>query len=581
MRPLAALSLLALFVSTNEVNAMIIAQNGKSRYTIVISQEASPSEVRAAGELQRFLREISGAELPIAIDDQKVSGPLILVGQSKPLAALRPGIRFVSLGNEGFTIKTVGPHLILAGGRLRGSMYAVYSFLEDQLGCRWYSSKISFIPQRKTVKVGALSITHKPRLAYREPFYTDAFDDDWAARNKANGHHQKLDEQRGGKVSYSHFVHTFSVLVPPGKYFQDHPEYFSEVNGKRIAQDAQLCLTNPDVVRIATDTVLHWIAESPEATIFSVSQNDCHGFCTCANCKALDDREGSHAGTMIAFVNAVAEQVEKKYPDKLIDTLAYQYTRKPPKTIVPRKNVLVRLCSIECCFSHPLETCPVNASFRDDIVGWSKKTNRLYIWDYVTDFPHYIMPFPNWDVLAPNIRFFVNHGVEGIFEEGNYSAGGGGEMAELRAYVLAKLLWNPDANPEAMMKDFVHGYYGAAWQPIWNYLNLSRRQVHNPGMHMNIWAKPDAPYLTDVFIDRSEELFDWAERLAANDKDLLLRVQVARLPIRYVRINRRREPNRDQMIDQFGAMAKAAGITNLREWQPQSLDEVLSGWRKG
>jgi hypothetical protein len=560
---------------------MTIAQDGSSRYTIVIAAQASPSERHAAEELQSFLKQISGATIPVVGDDQEIAGPMILVGGSEQLARVAPDLDVAPLGDEGFVIKTVGPHLALAGGRLRGSMYVVYTFLEDYLGCRWYSSKVSKIPKRKAVRIDAIDRAERPAFAYREPFYTDAFDADWAARNKANGNRHQLDEARGGKISYSHFVHTFYQLVPPDRYYDEHPEYFSLVGGERKREGAQLCLTNPDVLRIATETVMKWIEQAPGATIFSVSQNDCFGPCECPNCKAIDDREGSHAGSLLAFVNALAEQVEKRYPDKLIDTLAYQYTRKPPKTIRPRRNVLVRLCSIECCFSHPLATPgdEVNAAFVKDIEGWSQLTDRLYVWDYVTDFRHYILPFPNWDVLAPNLRFFRDHGVEGVFEEGNYSAGGGGEFAELRAYVLAKALWNPNVDQEAVMADFLKGYYGKGWRPLLEYITMLRDKVRRDNIHMSIWVGPDAPYLTDEIIDRAEHLFDRAEILAEND-DVRERIRIARLPIRYVLISRRPDAaNRERLIDEFEAVAKRAGITNISEGR--TLDDWLAGVRGG
>ena len=115
-------------------------------------------------------------------------------------------------------------------------------------------------------------------------------------------------------------------------------------------------MTNPDVIRIATAEIRKRIQEHPEAMIFSVSQNDWRNYCTCEKCRKLAEEEGSQAGPLLHFVNAIANDVAKDYPDKIIDTLAYQYTRKPPKHVKPAPNVAIRLCSIECCFTHPLET---------------------------------------------------------------------------------------------------------------------------------------------------------------------------------------------------------------------------------
>ena len=545
---------------------LVIADGDASDYRIVLSREASPSEEHAANELQAFLREITGAELPVVTDETPADSREIILGDNSHLRALNTKIDWDELGNEGFTLRTVGENVVIAGGRLRGTMYGVYTLLEDYLGCRWLSSKVSHIPKLDRIEIGAIDDTQAPILEYREPFYTDAFDADWAARNKANSNSARLDAGRGGKVAYAHFVHTFYPLMSPSEFFAEHPEYYSEIDGKRTHERAQLCLTNPEVVKIATERVRKWIENAPTATIFSVSQNDWRGWCQCQECAAIDEHEGSHSGTMLHFVNQIAEAIEKDYPDKAIDTLAYQYTRKPPKHIKPRPNVIVRLCSIECCFSHPLETCEMNATFKEDIEGWSEVSDRLYIWDYVTNFSHYIQPFPNFDVLKPNIQFFVNHGVKGIFEEGNYSGGGGGELAELRAYVMAKALWNPDYDVQKAMNEFLEGYYCAAADPIRAYIDMLHQKVRDDNIHMTIRAKPDSEFLASEIVQRAEELFDEAERLA-DDEDVLHRVQVARLPMQYVRISTLPEddPKRAAIIDNFFKVVDKAGITNISE----------------
>ncbi len=575
---LAVASILSIAALTSALPAITIVRDGRSDYTIILDSGASLSEQSAARELQRFLKEISGCDLPIS---PSPTSRMILVGGGEALKKVEPGLDISSLGEDGFVIRTKGPHLILSGGKQRGTLYAVYTFLEDYLGCRWYSSKVSRIPTQENISLSSIDVTQKPLLEYREPFYSGAFDGDWAARNKANGNSARLEERHGGKVRYSHFVHTFYSLVPPDKYFGEHPEYFALVKGERRRDNAQLCLTNPEVVRIVVEGVKRWIAQDPEANIYSVSQNDCGGWCECPDCKALDDREESHMGSLLTFVNQVAGEIEKEHPDKAIDTLAYQYTRKPPKTVRPRRNVIIRLCSIECCFSHPLESCPTNASFREDAAGWAKVAPRLYVWDYVTNFGNYVMPYPNLDVLKSNIQFFVKHNVKGIFEQGNYSGGGGGEMAELRAYILAKLLWNPDADVEALKRDFLEGYYGKAAPPIARYIEMIHKKVRDENIHAHIWTGPNAAYLSEDILAQAEALFDEAEKLAENP-EILRRVEIARLPVWYARIMRPGLPNAEKLklLDKFMDVASKAGIDQIREgrhvsdWQRQLRDEL-------
>jgi len=167
------------------------------------------------------------------------------------------------------------------------------------------------------------------------------------------------------------------------------------VNGARSTNQAQLCLSNPQLRDFVVERVKQWLRESPDATIVSVSQNDCFGACECAECRKAAETDGSPAGPLLEFVNYIAEKIEPDFPNVAVDTLAYQYTRKPPRTPRPRPNVIVRLCSIEANFRQPLDS-PSNAAFADDLRAWAERADRLYVWDYVTDFPNYVQPHPNW-----------------------------------------------------------------------------------------------------------------------------------------------------------------------------------------
>jgi hypothetical protein len=284
----------------------------------------------------------------------------------------------------------------------------------------------------------------------------------------------------------------------------------------------------------------------------------------------VDQAEGTPCGTLLEFVNAVAQDIEKDFPTLRIDTLAYQYTRQRPKTVNPRPNVIIRLCSIECCFAHPLDQCPSNRNkkFLADMKAW-QGAPTLFVWDYTTNFRAYQQPFPNFDVLQENVKFFRAHGVTGLFEQGNYSMGGCGEMEPLRAYVLAKLLWNPDCDLEKHITEFLNGYYGKSAPKIREYMDLLHAQVRGKDVHSTIFDKPDAPYLTDAFLMGAEKIFDTAEKLAESE-EVRFRVQVARLSVQYVLLatNRVQGEARERMLQQFAAVVKRAGITELQEGRP-------------
>jgi hypothetical protein len=280
---------------------------------------------------------------------------------------------------------------------------------------------------------------------------------------------------------------------------------------------------------------------------------------------------------MVRFVNAIAEKLEPDFPNIRFDTLAYQYTRKPPKTLRPRRNVIVRLCSIECCFAHPLATCASeeNRRFRDDIVAWQPVAPKLYVWDYTTDFGHYLQPFPNFDALQQNVQFFVRHGVAGLFEQGNYSGGGHGEMEPLRAYLLAKLLWNPNTDVQKHQREFLAAYYGKAARQLTAYLELLESQVRDGKTHAHIFDSSKRPYLNAEFLEAADRLLARAEETAENDA-VRSRVQIARLPIWYVQLatDRLQGQARADLLSRFLEVARKAGVSNVSE------SRSLEDWAK-
>ncbi len=553
-------------MSVTPSDSIVLAESGSTDYVIVIADDAPEPVAYAAEELGKFLHESTGAELEIRSDSGPPAPKEIMIGPSRHTRADALGAVPSDLGAEEFVIKTFRGHVVISGGPPRGTLYGVYEFLDRFVGCRWFTKDVSRVPKHEALTLGNIDVRRRPTLEYREPYFREFFDGDLCARNRCNSSASDLDTRHGGKVKYGTFVHTFETLLPVAEHFAEHPEWYSMIDGKRTDDHTQLCLTNPEVLDLVIEGVRKWIRDMPDATIFSVSQNDWTNPCACENCKAIDESEGGHSGTMLHFVNKVAEAIEEESPHIAIDTLAYWYTRKPPKTVRPRPNVIIRLCSIECCFAHPLDSCPENASFVDDIRQWSKITDRLYVWDYVTNFHNYIMPWPNFNVLGPNVRFFANHSVIGLFEQGNYSPGGGGEMADLRAYVLGRLLWDQNVDEKAVRAEFLDGVYGNAAQHVEEYLDLIHEPVADPDMHIHIFCDVDSPHLTGNMILKADMALSKAERAAESDA-IKRRIELLRLPLDYVGIRRMpaEDAERRHLLDRFVAVAKREGITNVSE----------------
>ncbi len=569
---------------TSQPEATLIAEEGEARMTIVVSANASPSTRYAAEELQHFLGKITGAQMPLVTDDAPSAPSEIWVGDSQRLRNANILIDYEVFGPEGYVIRTRGRHIFIAGGEPRGTLYGVYGFLEDHLGCRWFTPEVSSIPEAPTLAVLPIDEVRRPVLEYREPFVYECFDGDWAARNRMNSSAARLEEHHGGKITYHGFVHTFEALVPPDVYFDEHPEYFSLVNGARLKGRSQLCCTNPEVIDIVTNEVRRWMRENPQATVFSVSQNDWHNYCECADCTALAEEEGSQMAPVLQLVNHVAREVATEFPGKLVDTLAYQYTRRPPQTMRPEPNVIIRLCSIECDFAHPFNerTTAENRAFCNDLESWAEIANRLWVWNYNTSYAHYLVPFPNLRVRGPNIRYMIENNVRGIFEQDVYNTPHG-QWSTLSGYLGAKLLWNPNYDEDVAIKEFLQGVYGEAATPMSLYIDLMHDAVNEPGTSMDIWIGPDAPFFTDALFERADRLFDVAERAVAECPETLERVRIARMPVDYSIIERTRamsagafvidhetytvqtDPGFRQRAERFFDTAERHGLRVIRE----------------
>ena len=564
---------------------------GKTEYVIVVPTEATPVEQTAAKELQQYLSQVTGATLSIVVEkDVPAETPLIVLGACQRLKGLLPGVDLHSLGHDGIVMKTVGRNLVLAGRAPRGTLYAVYTFLEDVVGCRWWTSTESSIPKKPTLTVPQLDIAYAPPLRYREAYYRDAFQGVFAARSKCNGHAARIPDEYGGHYRFAGFVHTFFPLLPPDKYFAQHPEWYSEINGKRVTERAQLCLTNDEMRRELTRNALARLRKDPGAGIISISQNDWHGRCECEKCKAVEDEEGSPSGPLLRFVNAVAEEIEKEFPDVLVETLAYQYTRQPPLHVKPRRNVIIRLCSIECSFVEPLGEGPQNEAFRNDIEGWSRVAPQLFVWDYVTNFANYILPHPNLRVLAPNIRFFVKHNVIGLFEQGD-SQCAIGDFVRMRAWLLAHLMWDPRRDEKALVREFLDGYYGAAAPHLQQYLDLINDTAERSDVYLRCFMRDTSPWLTTDVLNQATQLFQKAEKAVADDPVLSQRVRRERLPLDHVWLNRydllrRRSRLKGERFigpfdpvaatEEFIRLAHECNVGSFREGHPfAELEEAL------
>ncbi len=549
------------------MSSYIIAEGGESDFHIVNHRYSDETVRFAASQLQKYLLASTGAVIPYFSDKCPKRSPEIRIG---------PGVRGETeaeqgLHSEGFCIRGDGENISITGFTSRGVLYGVYRFLELFCDIRFFTKEVEEIPRRETLKICLEGeIREEPAFEMRDAYFRFAFDGDFAAKCHFNSSLCDLSAAKGGRMKWFNCHHSFDDLVPARIWFEEHPEYFSLVKGERIP-NGQLCLTNPEVKRIALETLRRWIRENPECTVFSVAQNDNRRRCQCPECLALEEAEGSPAGPIIHFVNDLADAIREEAPNVLLHTFAYQYSLPAPKKVVARDNVIVRLCSIRCRFDKPfqeyaaLEPNGVEAEFVQALSDWKHHAKLLYVWDYASSFRNYLQPFFHFHTMAKNIRFFAENGVRGVLEQGNFSYGGGACGDDLKIYLIGRLLWNPDTDIDREADRFLQAVYGpGAAEKMKEYFTLME-QACSQGP-LVIFQYPDAPYLSDELIEACDRMFQEAEDLAENEV-FRRRIQKERLAIRYLTITRMELGicGRDTLVDEFLRDVKSHGLTEVME----------------
>lgn len=545
---------------------LVLSENHNSTYSIVLPANPTKLESRSAVVLQDYFKRVTGKQLPV-VSEGKPTTNAIYIGATNKAGQVVMG----KLPNEGYRIQVSGNDLVIAGGSGKGLIYGVYTFIDKYMGCHKVADAPAVMPASDKVTVPVdLKEDGKPEFVYRESYYSASHDAEYLEWNQL----QRFEDLWGL------WGHSYNKLVPAATWFKTHPEYYAQVKGVR--QPSQLCLSNEAVLQIVTDELRKRMADNPDAMYWSVSPNDDIGYCECDKCRATDEAEGSHAGSLIAFVNKVATA----FPDKKITTLAYAYTHKAPHTR-PASNVYVFLSNIDAYRDKPIAQEPSAAAFRKDVDEWHALTPNLFLWDYVTQFTNYLAPFPNLLTLQPNMQYYKEHGIVGVFAQG--SGDTYGEWAELRSYLLAKLFQDVHADVRVLTESFLEDYYSRAGAKfllqyigqLHGNLSESERKLDIYGNPVNEWNS----YLTPANLDGYSQIFDAAEGAVEQNPVYAERIVRARLPIEYTVLQQSRffgirkygiylkneqgewvvNPKISAMVKRFVANCKKANVTELSE----------------
>lgn len=544
-----------------------LVSRGKTNYSIVMPEKPTPVDKTAANQLSTYLNKSTGADFEIIKENlYNAEKPAILLGNTKRTGKYLTGFKYDSLGRDGIIIKTFNKDIVLTGGEPAGILNAVVTFLEEQVGVRWWTATEEDVPQHKTLKIKKLNTVFVPKLQIRHnwsmemeamqpytgPEVSDEQSDIFSIHLKNNGkggmtNNYLPDELGGSNTIFG--AHTVPLtFLKAEQYFGKHPDWYGLVKGERIAH--QVCWTNKEMRKQLIENVLQFLREHPKVTVVSVSQNDGGNPCECPECTAIVQNEETQMGPILDGVNAVADAVAKEFPNVLVESLSYYYSQKCPKNMKAKDNVLVRICTYEQTMNKPLTESDYNKDNRDNLLEWGEHAKNLFVWNYVTDFAHYMYPQPNLFALAPNLRFFIEHNVKGVFMQGDVHCQTG-DFQHLRAWFVSQLLWNPYQDDKRLIKEFCDGYYGKAGRYVYDWIDTMCNAAYASPNFIGIY-NGDLSFLTLDAMNKGYDLWNKAESAVKEDPVKARRVKRARLSFDLASI-----VSRERLTEE----AKVAGIT--------------------
>ncbi len=487
---------------------IVLVNKGKPNACIVVGTAPSSAAQKAADELQGFIKRITGVQLLLVSDTNSGSGIRIYVGQSAAMkAASEMGIKIPSgltyqFDDEGYVIAADNKQLILAGNETEpymGTYYAVYDFLHS-LGCRWYMPGEfgEVLPKLDTIKAAQGIRVVRPDMRVRDVWYSGHLVQtpqqqtdftDWRRRNRLvrSGFwmHCMLPE---AIYLQNPVDDSTKRLLPKDKYFTTHPEYYA-LNADGTRSPDFLCVSNPDAIQAAADTVMQYFRDNPNAFSFAFSPPDAPVLCNCENCKrAMHDGFGGEgfgdvSDPYFGMVFKIADMVRKVYPERWIISMAYYNRCRPPEGVDGKHpNVLIQYAFIQQCSIHSYDDqdCWTRSQFGAMLARWGELTNGLVAYDYDPhDWNHSQRPAWRSKGLAEDMRYAYRLGGWGYSDEGMMAW----MVTGLNYYVRARLAWNLGEDAVTLEDDFFQKFFGPASKPMKSFYTGIENSLENSKSH--------------------------------------------------------------------------------------------------
>ena len=514
---------------------------------IVLPESPSVTEKFAAAELQRYSEWITGKRMPIVHENEMLPEKTFRVGQTRCAAPFSDRFNHPvpTLRRETMLLQPGAHRLHLLGGADRGTLYAVYAFLELQ-GCRWIEPGPDgeIIPRRDRLLLPDNSVLQHPEFAVREIGRGASSPEeaeqviDWSVKNRQNRNFNlrmhPAWEKRGGQVLWQHICHNTPWLLPNDPWFESHPQYFSLFNGRRIPQDKEggyLCTTHPGVRQRVADFIVDWFDRNPEGDAVPVSPPDGDvKWCECPDCLAQGGvnfdpgPDGHMTRRQVDFINAVARKVAVHHPDRYIVNLAYSRYVWPYEGLQTEPNVINQIAhgyAGNGSLVHAIDT-DWNREARDIFHTWALSGGGgIGIWDY------FILHVPDQSgsPLTPlGFGRVADRMVDFLKAFPNpykvYFTQAGDALHRHNAflyYALSRKIWDPSQSFESIRKDYAETLFGVAAGEAVAYLELLDQAYASANWNPPIWREITVPS-AQVF---TPEVLEEGFRLLHRMRDLL------------------------------------------------------------
>lgn len=509
-----------------EKGGVTLLENGEVKATVVYSEGASESLIAAADFMAATLERMSGSNgVRTAVKDGSESGFSIYVG----MAANSAAIDLSDVNDDGYRLEIKPEGIYIVGKTDDAARNGIYDFLETHLECMYVSPENTYVPLCPTVKLALEEKTVNPTITWRKVYQYESVQNGWYERLKMNGTIVKEGENSIELYNeWGTWCHSSFEFVPPEEYFDEHPEYYAKFLGKRRYQfnvlgrtfPTHLCYTNEEVYQIAEAELVKRIEANPEVKFWDFSIMDTYfATCRCKECKKFNKEAGSEMGTLLAFLNRLADSIKDDYPDVYLSTLAYQRVKNPPKNMKCAPNLCINVCAFPGTQSYPYSTeggIKASREFAERVVEWGKICDNILVWDYVVNFTHLKLPFPNFEFQKENLEFYLENNIRFVFHQGSREPMD--ENAEMRTYLLSRQLWDKDVDLLALAKKYVAVVYGDAAGLVEEYMDLQNSAMIESGVDLSLYDNPKkhkngylAPKLTDKYLELTEKMLEVAE----------------------------------------------------------------------